>query len=145
MTFDALNLISMIGGVRAGFSGLEAGIEAITAARVLATESGTAVGTKLASGLIAGDGPGAALADFFGSNITFNTEHAAAHFAGTGLDQGAIESAIQQQIESQISVDIPTTVSRDFMGRINFQDQIIEYRGFGLPNGQINVGTYYIP
>jgi hypothetical protein len=93
----------------------------------------------LAYGLIAGDRPGVAL----GTNITFRTAHAASHFVGTGLDQGEIEAEIQSQIESQTMGSVPTTVSRDFMGRINFQNTTIEYWGYGLPNGSISAGTYY--
>lgn len=76
--------------------------------------------------------------------ITFGTDHAEPHFEGTGLDQSKIEEAIRQDLEKQLERG-QANVKGSFNGRINFAGRTIEYRGFGLPNGDINIGTYYQP
>jgi len=80
-----------------------------------------------------------------GFNLTFDTEHALPHFQGTGLSQADIEAQIESELQPQLQSSPTPTVQGPFMGRINFQGTTIEYRGFGLPNNQINIGTYYIP
>jgi hypothetical protein len=95
--------------------------------------------------LLGGIGPalrGSAVRMCPASRLTFGTEHALPHFEGTWLSQSAIENSIQNELESQFG-NFPTTVEGPFMGRIPFQGQTIEFRGFGLPNGTINIGTYY--
>ena len=75
------------------------------------------------------------------ATVTFG--HGARHLAGTGLNQGAVESAIQQDVET--GVKNSTQATGNFWGRVNVGGQTVEYRAYTLPNGTINVGTYYIP
>ncbi len=75
------------------------------------------------------------------ATVTFG--HGARHLAGTGLDQSAVESAIRQDVEA--SIKNATQETGNFWGRVNVGGKTIEYRAFTLPNGTINVGTYYIP
>ena len=69
--------------------------------------------------------------------------HGARHLAGTGLDQSAVESAIKQDVETGIKN--ATQQTGNFWGRVNVGGQTVEYRAYTLPNGAVNVGTYYIP
>lgn len=73
--------------------------------------------------------------------ITINTEHAArpGHFPN-GIDVSQVEGAITKSVNSVIR---RTNISGEFWGRVNVNGTIIEYRAFTLPNGTINVGTYY--
>ena len=73
-------------------------------------------------------------------DIQFGTVHAMPHFEGAGIDQSAVENAIRSQLQNELS---GAPVQGPFVGRINVGGQTIEYRGFGLPNGTVNVGTYY--
>ena len=66
--------------------------------------------------------------------------HGGRHLGGTGLSQDAVQAAIQQQVQGAAS---GTTVSGSFWGRVNIGGQTIEYRAMPLPDGTINVGTYY--
>jgi hypothetical protein len=74
--------------------------------------------------------------------INFQTRHAAPHFDDTGLSQADIEAEIENGLRYQFN-NTETTVQGPFMGRISYQDTTIEYRGFGLLNGTVNIGTYY--
>jgi RHS repeat-associated protein len=76
-------------------------------------------------------------------DINFQTEHAAPHFEGSDLSQADIEAEIEGRLGDQFGGGTPTTVQGPFMGRVDFQGTIIEYRGFGLPYNAINIGTYY--
>ena len=71
-------------------------------------------------------------------DITFS--HGARHLVGTGLEQGAVESAIQGEIQDVVA---NASSTGSFWGRVTLNGQTIEYRAFTLPNGTINVGTYY--
>jgi hypothetical protein len=75
------------------------------------------------------------------SAVTFG--HGARHLAGSGLNQADVESAIHQDVEA--GVKNATQSTGNFWGRVNVGGQTVEYRAFTLPNGTINVGTYYIP
>ncbi len=72
--------------------------------------------------------------------IRFGTVHAMPHFVGTGVDQSLVENAIQSQLQNELA---GATVQGPFTGEINVGGQTKVYRGFGLPNGTVNVGTYY--
>jgi len=67
--------------------------------------------------------------------------HGARHLVGTGLSQAEVEEAIRLQVKD-IAQGAPTG---SFYGRVAVGGRLIEYRAFTLPNGTINVGTYYIP
>lgn len=67
--------------------------------------------------------------------------HGARHLVGTGLDQAEVESAIQSQIEQQIGGADSTG---SFWGTVEVNGQTILYKAYTLPDGTINVGTYYV-
>jgi hypothetical protein len=67
--------------------------------------------------------------------------HGVRHLVGTGLDQAEVESAIQSQIEQQIGGADSTG---SFWGTVEVNGQTILYKAYTLPNGTINVGTYYV-
>jgi len=69
--------------------------------------------------------------------------HGARHLKGTGLNQSDVESAIKQDVETAIKN--ATQPTGNFWGRIDVSGQTVEYRAYTLPNGTVNVGTYYIP
>jgi hypothetical protein len=59
------------------------------------------------------------------------------------LNQADVEAAIQRDV--QAGVQNATQPTGNFWGRVNVGGQTVEYRAYTLPNGTINVGTYYIP
>ncbi|HEY4310194.1 MAG TPA: RHS repeat-associated core domain-containing protein [Pirellulales bacterium] len=69
--------------------------------------------------------------------------HGARHLAGTGLSQSAVEGAINAQIKAAAAAG--SKFNGGFWGRAVVDGSTIEYRAFTLPNGTINIGTYYIP
>ena len=95
---------------------------------------GAIAGTALFAG-----GEGADEADSVAANITFG--HGARHLVGTALDSSEVESAIQSQIEQSVA---KASATGSFWGRTVVGGQTIEYRAYTLPNGTINVGTYYV-
>jgi RHS repeat-associated protein len=68
--------------------------------------------------------------------------HGARHIVSTGLNADIVESAIRSQIEQAIS---HASATGTFWGRVVIDGKTIEYRAYTLPNGAINVGTYYAP
>jgi RHS repeat-associated protein len=77
--------------------------------------------------------------------VTFSKQaigHGERHLAGSGLTAEAVEGAITKEVQS---IGRQASVSGWFSGRINVNGTIIEYRGYPVPSGGINVGTYYIP
>lgn len=68
--------------------------------------------------------------------------HGARHLIGTALQKEAVEAAIEKEIRF-VSKEASQTGS--FWGRVTVNGEVIEYRAFTLPNGTINVGTYYTP
>jgi RHS repeat-associated protein len=78
-----------------------------------------------------------------GTTPTVTFGHGARHLAGTGLSTQEVESAILQQVNSAASQASGTTES--FWGRVTVNGTTIEYRAYTLPDGTINVGTYYVP
>jgi RHS repeat-associated protein len=66
--------------------------------------------------------------------------HGARHLAGTGLSRGRVETAIEEQVRRSTA---GATVSGSVGGRLSLGGRTIEYRGYGLPDGRINIGTYY--
>jgi RHS repeat-associated protein len=74
-----------------------------------------------------------------GADVIFG--HGARHLVGTALDSGEVESAISSQIE-QSAARASSTGS--FWGRTVVDGQTVEYRAYTLPNGSINIGTYYV-
>jgi len=95
---------------------------------------GAVAGTALFAG-----GEGEDEADSAVADITFG--HGARHLIGTGLDSGEVESAIQSQIEQSAA---KASATGSFWGRTVVDGQTVEYRAYTLPNGTINVGTYYV-
>jgi RHS repeat-associated protein len=69
--------------------------------------------------------------------------HGARHLQGTNLSQSEVESAILTDVQD--SVRNATQPSTNFWGRVTVNGQTVEYRAYTLPDGSINVGTYYIP
>ncbi|WP_247041373.1 RHS repeat-associated core domain-containing protein [Arthrobacter rhizosphaerae] len=74
-------------------------------------------------------------------NIVFG--HGARHLEGTGLGVQEVESMIHQQVTTAVAKTTAETGS--FWGRIELRGTTIEYRAYTLPDGKINVGTYYVP
>ena len=100
---------------------------------------GAAAGAALFAG---GEGDLAGGADVVASDVVDVTfGHGARHLAGTALDSGEVESAIQSQIGQSVS---RASATGSFWGRTVVGGQTIEYRAYTLPNGAINVGTYYV-
>jgi hypothetical protein len=97
---------------------------------------GSATGSSVAAEeATAADAAGESEAD-----VTFG--HGARHLAGTGLDQVDVEAAIESQVRTSASAASSTG---SFWGRVVVDGQTVEYRAYTLPNGTINVGTYYVP
>jgi RHS repeat-associated protein len=71
-------------------------------------------------------------------NVSFG--HGARHLEGTGLSPDAVEAAIRGQVQGATS---GASAVGNFWGRVNVGGQTIEFRAYPLPNGTINVGTYY--
>jgi hypothetical protein len=71
--------------------------------------------------------------------VTFG--HGARHLAGSGLSQSTVESAITTQIKTAATAADSTG---SFWGQVVVDNQIVEFRAYTLPNGVINVGTYYV-
>jgi hypothetical protein len=69
------------------------------------------------------------------------SEHGARHLAGTLLSPTDVLSAIYAQVQEQLA---GATSSCSFWGRVSVDGIDIEYRAYTLPNGSINVGTYYV-
>ena len=59
----------------------------------------------------------------------------------TGLSQAEVESVIKAQVQGAASQARATGA---FWGRVAVNGQTVEYRAYTLPNGTINVGTYYV-
>jgi RHS repeat-associated protein len=72
--------------------------------------------------------------------IIINHEHAAQHLEQIGLSKSVIDAAIKADIMKQGAGPLETFVSRT----INVGGKQIEYHPWTLPNGIINVGTYFI-
>jgi RHS repeat-associated protein len=72
--------------------------------------------------------------------VTF--KHGVLHLVGRGLAQRTVERAIRSEVRA-VAGSASTTGS--FWGRVSVGGRTVEYRAFTLPNGTINVGTYYIP
>ncbi|MGO9559429.1 MAG: hypothetical protein ACLPYW_10115 [Acidimicrobiales bacterium] len=87
-----------------------------------------------------GGASGAETAEESEADVTFG--HGARHLAGTGLDQADVEGAIESQVRTSASAASSTG---SFWGRVVVDGQTVEYRAYTLPNGTINVGTYYVP
>ncbi|MFT4285359.1 MAG: RHS repeat-associated core domain-containing protein [Protaetiibacter sp.] len=73
--------------------------------------------------------------------ITFG--HGARHLEGTGLGIEEVESTISQRVTT--AAGQATSETGSFWGRIQIRGTTVEYRAYTLPDGTINVGTYYVP
>ena len=78
-------------------------------------------------------------ADSAVADATFG--HGARHLAGTLLSPADVESAIGSQIQGQVA---NAAATGSFWGRVSVDGIDIEYRAYTLPDGTINVGTYYV-
>ena len=83
------------------------------------------------------------LESLVGIAATVTMGHGARHLAGTGLSQSDVETAIRQDVEQ--GVKNATEPTGSFWGRVKVGGQTIEYRAYTMPDGTINVGTYYVP
>lgn len=70
--------------------------------------------------------------------ITFG--HGARHLIGTGLRKEAVEGEIARVVSAQVG---KASATGSFSGRTVIGGRIIEYRAYTLPNGTINIGTFY--
>jgi RHS repeat-associated protein len=70
--------------------------------------------------------------------ITFG--HGARHLIGTGLGKEAVEGEIARVVSAQIG---KASATGSFSGRTVIGGRIIEYRAYTLPDGTINIGTFY--
>ena len=82
----------------------------------------------------------ARITDALSPRITVQSAHGARHLAGTGLGSEAVESAITRQVRQTVS---GATSTGSFWGRVTVGGRVVEYRAFTLPDGTINIGTYY--
>jgi len=65
--------------------------------------------------------------------------HGARHLAGSGLSQAEVEAAIVEDMA------LLAPSAERFTGSVVINGRAVEYRAFRLPDGRINVGTYYTP
>ncbi|HEY9778281.1 MAG TPA: RHS repeat-associated core domain-containing protein, partial [Planktothrix sp.] len=72
-------------------------------------------------------------------NITFG--HGARHAIEVGIDPNEVEKEIQKAIEEQAKAG--GNHSGPFWGGVTVNGTNFVYRGYVLPNGTVNVGTYY--
>lgn len=92
-----------------------------------------------ATGLAAFERAAASRAAEAGIDVAFG--HGARHLAGTDLVQGEVEAAIENEVVGQVS---GASADGWFSGRVSVGGQIIEYRAYALPDGTVNIGTYYV-
>lgn len=74
-----------------------------------------------------------------GVDIVFG--HGSRHLAGTGLAAADVEAAIQGEVAGQVA---SASATGSFWGRVVVDGQTILYKAFTLPDGSVNVGTYYV-
>jgi RHS repeat-associated protein len=72
--------------------------------------------------------------------IFIDHEHAAQHLEQMGLPEAVVDSAIKADIVKQGPGPVETFVSRT----IDIAGKQVEYHPWTLPNGIVNVGTYFI-
>jgi hypothetical protein len=59
---------------------------------------------------------------------------------GTSVAPKLLCEAIERDVQSAV---VNASSKGGFWGRVAVNGQIIEYRAFPMPNGVINIGTYY--
>jgi len=131
--------LSTLGGalVGSGIAEIGAGLGAFDA--VLGSEEAAELGTEETAET---EGLPASSERF---NVTFKTEHAAPHLEGTGLSSNEVEAQIESDLRRQLDLAPEnTSVEGAFRGRADINGLTIEYRGYGLGNGNINIGTYFV-
>ena len=74
--------------------------------------------------------------------ITFKTGHVSQHLKDLGLTAEKVEAAIGAEVKAVAEAAEKTG---EFIGRVTVDGKIVEFRAFTLPDGTINVGTYYPP
>jgi hypothetical protein len=67
---------------------------------------------------------------------TISFGHGARHLQGTGLSQEAVEAIIATDIRASCA-------GGNYHGWVQINGQWIQYRTYMLPNGTVNVGTYF--
>jgi hypothetical protein len=67
--------------------------------------------------------------------------HGARHLTKLGLSQAEVEAAIADDVQTIAF----STRTGSFYGKVTVKGQTIAYRAYTLPDGTINVGTYYKP
>jgi RHS repeat-associated protein len=66
--------------------------------------------------------------------------HGARHLAGSGLSDEVVEGAIEREIQF---VGRESSQTGSFWGRITVEGRTIQFKAHTLPDGRINVGTYW--
>jgi len=72
-------------------------------------------------------------------NVTFG--HGARHLEGTNLAQDVVESLIRSDVNKQGAGPTGELIKRT----IQVDGETIQYHSYTLPDGTVNIGTYYIP
>ena len=75
-------------------------------------------------------------------NLTFKTGHVTQHRKDLGLPAQKVEAAIAAEVKTATQ---GASQTGSFWGRVTVDGKVVEYRAFTLPDGTINVGTYYPP
>ncbi|MFP5245805.1 MAG: RHS repeat-associated core domain-containing protein [Thermoanaerobaculia bacterium] len=66
--------------------------------------------------------------------------HGARHLAGSGLSSEVVEGAIEREVQF---VAREASQTGSFWGRITVEGRTIQFKAHTLPDGRINVGTYW--
>ncbi len=66
--------------------------------------------------------------------------HGARHLVGSGLSDDVVEQAIEREVQF---VARESSQTGSFWGRINVEGRTIQFKAHTLPDGRINVGTYW--
>ena len=91
-------------------------------------------------GIIPGSGKLASLFLRGGGKILFRSTHYSRRLERNGLDVNQVESAVRAEVE----IVRPNLAPRaPFSGRIEVNDQPVEYHAFPLENGDVSVGTIF--
>jgi RHS repeat-associated protein len=132
-------------GIAVGVVAAAAIVACVFATAGVCAEIGVVGGTAAAEGTVAaGEAAAVDAAEVGGTSIPrIIFGHGARHLEGTGLSVEEVESSILQKVTD--AVRQATTENGSFWGRVQIRGTTIEYRAYTLPDGTINIGTYYVP